>query len=40
MKDCKKTDETGEFSSTDLHKIELMLEDETDLIHEKKRLHF
>jgi hypothetical protein len=40
MKDCRKTDETGEFSFTDLHKREIILQDETDLVHEMKRLHF
>jgi hypothetical protein len=40
MKDCGKTDETRELSSTDLHKAEIILEDKTDLVHEKKKLHF
>jgi hypothetical protein len=40
MKDCGKTGETGEYSSSDMQKTEIILRDETNSVYEKKRLNF
>jgi hypothetical protein len=40
MKDCGEKEETGEISSIDLYKTETILQDDTDLVHEKKILYF